>query len=145
MKLEVKKTKRRRANSTEAAFEKRFATALSKQGRVSYHTAEKFIEGIPDRYTCGGIWIEFKVVPYSGKRRINLLRYFSPAQKLWMTRLENGGDIVYGCVLLQPENGDPRIVLQSWHTLKNIGPMTPDELTIMSFDESNIDMLAKSL
>lgn len=124
MKLQVRKTGRRKKPITEAKFEANVAKTLEAAGRTTWHTAEKFISGIPDRYVCSGIWIEFKVIPFSGRRNITPQRYFSAAQKLWMNKLERAGDRVFGCIQFQPENGEPIILIMEWHTLRDYGPMT---------------------
>lgn len=128
MRLEVRRTKSQPSRSTEAAFEKKFAAALLRRGIFSWHTAEKFISGIPDRYVVKGNWIEFKAIPYTGTRRITPQRFFKPGQRLWLNRLHEQGDRTFACILFQPENGQPRVVLCPWVVLAAHGPMTPKEI-----------------
>jgi len=128
MRLQAEASKTR-SRSTEAAFEKRFAKALTRLGLLSYHTSEKFISGIPDRYVVGGNWIEFKAIPYTGKRQITPVRFFSASQKLWMNRLGEAGDRVWVCILFQPENGNPLAILCPWVALNDFGPMSPKQIS----------------
>ena len=145
MALEVRKIRRRRGNSTEAAFEKRFTKALTKAGRTTFHTSEKYVSGIPERYVCGGIWIEFKAIPWTGKRAINPIRHFSPAQKMWMGRFNKAGDTVYGCILLQPEYDEPRILMMNWEQLRHFDTMSIEDALHFSVEESQMERLVRNL
>jgi len=143
MKLEVSKKRKPVPRSTEAAFEKRVAKVLEGVGLMSYHTAERFYKGIPDRYVAGGNWIEFKAVPYSGTRRITPTRFFKPEQKLWLTRFHNAGDRVFVCILFQPENGEPRVLLCPWALLEGEGSMSTERVDRYSMICSTTDDLKK--
>lgn len=144
MRLEVKKTKSKPKRITEAKFEGKFASALTRASIFSWHTSEKFIAGIPDRYVVRGNWLEFKVIPYTGKRQITPQRFFSAEQKLWMNKLARGGDRVFACILFQPENDRARVLLCPWDVLKDHGPMKPSEIercTYIVITEEEFDML----
>ena len=144
MQLRVSNRKRQPSRSTEAAFEKKFAAALMRRGIFSWHTAEKFISGIPDRYVVHGNWIEFKAIPYTGRRRLTPQRFFSPSQKLWLNKLDQVGDRAWACILFQPENGEPRVLLCPWPALVRHGPMTPLEIeahTYLGRTEAGMDYL----
>jgi len=123
MRLEVSKTKQTISRSTEATFEKKFAAALLRRGIFSWHTAEKFIKGIPDRYVTKGNWIEFKAIPYAGTRSITPERFLKPEQKLWLTKLHEAGDRTFVCILFQPATGKPKALICPWITLRGQGAM----------------------
>jgi hypothetical protein len=124
MRLEVRQTKTKKS-STEAAFEEKLAAALMRRGIFSYHTSEKFISGIPDRCVVKGNWIEVKAIPYTGKRLITPVRFFSPTQRLWLRRFHDAGDRTFASVLFQPENGEPRVIMCPWMAFLEHGSMKP--------------------
>jgi hypothetical protein len=107
-----------RQSTTEARFEKRVAQILEELGLFSFHTSEKYIAGIPDRYVVGGNWIEFKVFPCDGRRRVNSHRLFEPEQKLYLRKLHESGDRTWVAIMFQPTNGDAYIVVKPWHALQ---------------------------
>lgn len=119
--------------STEAAFEKKFAAALWRAGLKSHHTAEKFIQGMPDRYVMGGNWVEIKQIPYTGTRKITPSRFFSPAQRLWLDGLHAGGDRTWALVLFQGDGGDPHVILCPWVVLRDAGQMSPAQIEEVSY------------
>lgn len=128
--LTVRATVRDRKGSTEARFEARVAEVLKSLGLFSYHVAERWYAGIPDRYVVGGNWIEFKVVPCSGKRSVNPVRLFKPHQRNFLDKFSASGDRTWACVMFQPENGEPHMVIQPWHRFSKHGPWTMGEVKI---------------
>lgn len=112
--LSVNKESRKASKSTEGRQEKRVAQILSDFGLFSYHTADRFTPGVPDRYMVGGTWIEFKILACRGNRPIFLTRGFTPAQKNWLKNLHDKGDFTFGCIFVYPEVGDPRMILRPW-------------------------------
>lgn len=126
--LTVRANVRDRKGSIESRFERRVADALKKLGLFSYHVAERWYAGIPDRYVVGGNWIEFKVIPCSGTRAVNPIRLFKPAQRNFLDKFAASGDRTWACVMFQPEKGEPHMVLLPWHTLREHGPWTMDEV-----------------
>ena len=119
--------------STEAAFEKKFAAALLRAGIKSHHTAEKFVQGMPDRYVMGGNWVEIKQIAYTGTRKITPSRLFSPAQRLWLDDLHGGGDRAWALVLFQGHGGDPQVILCPWMVLRVAGQMDPVQIAEVSY------------
>lgn len=133
MVLSVKTPRRQKNCISEAVFEGKFAKCLTAIGLYNYHTADQFKPGVPDRYVVGGNWIEFKAIPYSGNRAITPERFFDPVQKNELTRLHDGGDRAWVCILFQPEHGEATVLLCPWVALRDKGKMTQydiDEATV---------------
>jgi len=126
--LTVRATVRSRKGSTEATFEKRVADVLKKLGLFSYHVAERWYAGIPDRYVVGGNWIEFKVIPCSGTRAVNPYRLFKPGQRNFLDKFAKSGDRTWACVMFQPEAGEPYMILLPWHEFREHGKWTMDQV-----------------
>ncbi len=126
--LTVRATIRDRKGSIESRFEKRVAEVLKQLGLFSYHVAERWYAGIPDRYVVGGNWIEFKVVPCSGKRRVNPYRLFSPGQRNFLDKFSKSGDRTWACVMFQPYEGEPYMVLLPWHDFREHGSWSMDQV-----------------
>lgn len=102
--------------STEAQFERKIAKHLDTLGIFSYHVSEKSYMGIPDRYVCGGRWIEFKqAAVISG---VTPMRLFSPGQIKFMDRFLEAGDTPYVCILFQFPDDEPLCVLMEWENFK---------------------------
>ncbi len=91
-----------------------FARALAKTGQFSYHTAERFYLGIPDRYVAGGRWIEFKRVTWAGVRAVSPIRQFSGPQIRTLDKFTEAGDDCWVAILFQTANGDLRSCFMSW-------------------------------
>lgn len=125
--LSVKPQLKSRKGSIEATFEKRIADILTEFAIFSYHTSDRFLGGLPDRYACGGNWIEFKVLPCAGTRRVNPVTLFKPEQKAKLTKLDRSGDRTWAAVMLQPENADPIILIVPWRVMRDHGPWTMAE------------------
>lgn len=110
--------------SRESTFEKRIADILGELGVWSYHTADKFLSGVPDRYCAGGNWIEFKVLPCSGRVAVNPLAKFENEQKLFLSKLHEQGDRAWAAVLFQPKSGSHYAVVMPWHFWLSHGKWT---------------------
>lgn len=91
-----------------------FAEVLADQGIFSYHTAERFYLGIPDRYVAGGRWIEFKQIKWMGTRNISPIRQFSSGQIRTLDQLTKAGDKVWIAIVFQTPDGDLRVMFRSW-------------------------------
>ncbi len=128
MPLSVKAPRRQKNRISEATFEGKFAKILKTGGLYSWHTSDQFKPGVPDRYVVGGNWIEFKAIPFTGKRAMTPVRFFSPAQKNELTRLHDNGDRAWVCILFQPEQGEATVMLCPWVVLRDKGQMTPVEI-----------------
>jgi len=128
MVLSVKAPRRQKNRISEATFEGKFGKGLKVRGLYSWHTSDQFKPGVPDRYVVGGNWIEFKAIPYTGKRAITPERFLSPAQKNELTRLHESGDRAWVCILFQPEQGEATVMLCPWVVLRDKGQMTRAEI-----------------
>jgi len=126
--LTVRTSAPNRSGPPERRFEKRTADILKKLGLFSYHTAERWYAGIPDRYVVGGNWIEFKVIPCSGVRAVNPYRLFKPAQRNLLDKFDASGDRTWACVMFQPSKGEPHMILFPWHVFRAHGPWTVDDI-----------------
>ncbi len=102
--------------SSEAQFERKIAKLLTEAGCYSYHTSEKHYDGIPDRYVCGGRWIEFKQATVV--RSITPMRLFSKGQIRQMDMFTEHGDDCYVCILFQFRDCEPWCVFLSWDFFK---------------------------
>lgn len=116
--LTVRSRLRTPQSTTEARFEKRVADCLEKIGLMSFHTSEKYVAGIPDRYVVGGNWIEFKVYPCGGGRRVNAHRLFSEQQKNYLSAFHRNGDRTWVAVMFQPIHSDAYIVIEPWRSFR---------------------------
>lgn len=119
--LTVKTTGRARSGSTEANLEKSFVKYLK---RFSYHTSDRYTPGVPDRYISGGIWVEFKILKYSGKRPVNLMTVMRKNQVIFLDKLSKIDDC-YICIQFQPENSEPTTALINWLVFRNTGKVNP--------------------
>ncbi len=128
MVLSVSAPRRQKNRISEAVFEGKFSKCLKAIGLYNWHTSDQFKPGVPDRYVVGGNWIEFKAIPYTGKRAMTPERFFSPAQKNELTRLHERGDRAWVCILFQPERGDATVLLCPWVVLRDQGQMTRAEI-----------------
>lgn len=114
---------------TEAQYERRFATALSKTGQFSYHTAERFYLGIPDRYVAGGRWIEFKRVTWAGVRAVSPIRQFSGPQIRTLDKFTAAGDDCWVAIVFQTPEGELRSAFMPWPRFRRIKPQwTPAQV-----------------
>lgn len=107
---------------TEAQYEAKFAKALHQQGHFSYHTAERFYLGIPDRYVVGGRWIEFKQVKWIGTRPVSPIRQFNPGQIRTLDRLSKAGDDPWVALLFQTPAGDLASCFLPWAMFRTTKP-----------------------
>lgn len=115
--------------STEASFEKRVADVLQKKiGLFTYHVAERYYAGIPDRYVVGGNWVEFKVIGYSGNRKVNPHRLFSPSQRVFLDKFSNSGDRTWACIGFQGPDGPQTCVIAPWHEFREHGQWSPEQI-----------------
>lgn len=67
LKLTVASFKKKKRRTSESGFENRFAQAVRRAGRESYHPQYRE-PGWPDRYISGGAWAELKVLDEMGKQ-----------------------------------------------------------------------------
>lgn len=100
---------RRPASITEHKFETTIAWYLRRQGLLNYHTTDRYIGGIPDRYIAGGNWLEFKRVvlprvknPLRG--RCALMHGLSQRQMSFLNKWHKAGDKTWLAILVQSEN-----------------------------------------
>ncbi len=118
---------------TEAKYEKLFARALAKLGQFSYHTAERFYLGIPDRYVAGGRWIEFKRVTWAGVRAVSPIRQFSGPQIRTLDKFTEAGDDCWVAILFQTPDGELRSCFLPWPRFRTMKPQwTPTEVKARS-------------
>lgn len=118
---------------TEAQYEKHFAGALLDLGVFSYHTAERFYLGIPDRYVAGGRWIEFKQVKWMGKRVVSPIRQLSSSQINTLDKFTDAGDKCWVAVLFQTPEGDRRSLFMPWQTFRGMKPQwEPEQVRLLS-------------
>lgn len=128
---------------TEAKYEKRFATALAKLGQFSYHTAERFYLGIPDRYVAGGRWIEFKRVTWAGVRAVSPIRQFSGPQIRTLDKFTEAGDDCWVAIVFQTPEGMLRSCFLPWPRFRAMKPQwTPAEVRCRAWPwEGAMDVL----
>jgi hypothetical protein len=74
--------------------------------------------GVPDRYVCGGRWIEFKQAAVVNK--ISPLRLFSSSQITMLDKLTKYGDECYACILFQFQDSSWCLFIE-WTKLKEFG------------------------
>lgn len=125
--LQVRDKLRGRSGSLEKYFEKRVAQVLTSIGLENRHTSDRQ-EGIPDRYVVGGNWIEFKVVPCSGRRSVDPERLFTPAQRNFLSRWTEKGDRTWAAVMFQPDNDKSSIIILPWSCFKGHGKWSMAEV-----------------
>lgn len=107
---------------TEAVYEKLFARALAATGQFSYHTAERFYLGIPDRYVAGGRWIEFKQIKWAGTRPVSPIRQFTGPQIKTLDKFTAVGDDCWVAIVFQTTDGELRTCFMSWPRFRNMKP-----------------------
>ena len=107
---------------TEAQYEKHFAAALAELWIFSYHTAERFYMGIPDRYCAGGRWIEFKQIKWVGNRPISPIRQFSASQIQTLDKFSEAKDRCWVALLFQTPEGDRRSLFMPWFLFRHMKP-----------------------
>lgn len=113
--LQVKAFPRTRTRSTEHSFEKRFAAILKEMGFYSRHMSDHNA-GVPDRYVQRGQWIEFKSL-FKKRGLFALGEGLTPEQHRTMKDLNNAGDDVYYCALLDTGYGEKNVILMPyWRT-----------------------------
>ena len=132
---------------TEANYEKRFARALAKTGQFSYHTAERFYLGIPDRYVAGGRWIEFKRVTWAGVRAVSPIRQFSGPQIRVLDKFEASGDDCWVAIVFQTSEGMLRSCFMPWPVFRKLKPQwTPTEVKAYSIPwDQTVGQLQKQI
>ncbi len=108
MTLSVASFPKRRAITSERAFEARIASELKARGVYSRHMADRF-SGLPDRYIAGGRWVEFKSLK---SPKAFAFQGLSDAQKAEMTRLAEAGDLVWYVALFQKDDGTKYMVIE---------------------------------
>ncbi len=146
MLLEVRKTKKKHTIHTdEAAWERKFMKQVTRAGILSYHTTDSVVCGIPDRYITGGRWIEFKIILYAGSRGLDPTTHFSPAQKIWLDKLTAAGDQCWANILFQKSDGEERFMHIKWEYLRDMGKLTPEQISTFTFPLSRIDDIIESL
>ncbi len=99
-----------------------FAGVLKDLGHFSYHTAERFYLGIPDRYVAGGRWIEFKQIKWMGTRSISPIRQFSSGQIRTLDELSGAGDKVWIAIVFQTPDGELRVMFREWRWFRVAKP-----------------------
>lgn len=120
---------------TEAKYEKAFAKALAGLGQFSYHTAERFYMGIPDRYVVGGRWIEFKQIKWAGVRAVSPTRQFSGPQIRTLDKFQEAGDETWVAVLFQTPGGSMRSMFLPWPMFRSYKPQwTPVQVRDRSIE-----------
>lgn len=122
---------------TEANYEKVFARALAQLGQFSYHTAERFYLGIPDRYIAGGRWIEFKRVTWAGVRAVSPIRQFSGPQIRTLDKFTEAGDDCWVAIIFQTPDGSLRSCFLPWPMFRKLKPQwTPADVRQRSIEWS---------
>jgi len=105
--------------------------------QFSYHTAERFYLGIPDRYVAGGRWIEFKRVTWAGARAVSPIRQFSGPQIKTLDKFTAAGDECWVAIVFQTAGHDLRSCLMPWAWFRNLKPQwKPDEVRDRSIEWS---------
>ena len=99
-----------------------FAGVLTDLGHFSYHTAERFYLGIPDRYVAGGRWIEFKQIKWMGTRSVSPIRQFSSGQIRTLDQLTKAGDTVFVAIVFQTAQGVLRVMFRQWSWFRAAKP-----------------------
>ena len=125
--------------STEWQFEQMIADILTERGYFHYHVTEKIYSGVPDRYICGGRWIEFKRCFV--QRTITPLRLIRYTQKKHMDNFSKHGDIPYVCMLFQIQDGTAYAILDEWVKFKKWGQVQihVDRLKDVGYERENWD------
>lgn len=90
--------------------------------QFSYHTAERFYLGIPDRYVAGGRWIEFKRVTWAGARAVSPIRQFSGPQIKTLDKFTAAGDETWVAVVFQTAGHDLRSCFMPWAVFRKLKP-----------------------
>lgn len=112
-----------------------FARALAGTGQFSYHTAERFYLGIPDRYVAGGRWIEFKQIKWAGTRAVSPIRQFTGPQIITLDKFTAAGDDCWVAIVFQETAGDLRSCFMSWPKFRHTKPQwTPTQVRERSFE-----------
>jgi len=124
-----------------------FARALAKLGQFSYHTAERFYLGIPDRYVAGGRWIEFKRVTWAGVRAVSPIRQFSGPQINTLDKFTAAGDDCWVAILFQTPSGSLRSMFMPWPKFRRCKPQwTPCEVRCLALPwEGSVEVLAEQI
>lgn len=125
--------------SSEAQFERKIAKHIQDLGLHSYHTSERAFMGIPDRYVCGGRWIEFKQIAVV--RTCTPMRLLSKSQQSMLTTFTKHGDDCFVCTLFQFQDCEPWCILMNWKEFIQIGPKW-DRSTITDFGYQEKDWLS---
>jgi hypothetical protein len=117
-KLAVSASKKQRRRLTESRFEQKFEVALRELNVKSHHACPDWEPGVPDRYVCGGTWIEFKSLGYD--RSVMPWNAISPQQRAHLQSFTDAGDKCWVCILLchEDDGDDDRVVLLPWLVFK---------------------------
>jgi hypothetical protein len=91
-------------------------------GIFSWHCSDRHYLGVPDRYIVGGNWMEFKVLPFSGKRLFTPGRDIDPAQIGRLDRFVAAGDRSWIAILMQQPQGGSFAYLSPWPIFKALDP-----------------------
>ncbi len=110
--LQVQNFKQKQTRSTEASFERRFASHLTAKHVYSRHMSDA-LPGLPDRYVAPANWIEFKSIQRA-RRGFTMYEGLSVEQRRTMTDLSNAGDRVYYCSLLD-DTKTKKIFFSRWY------------------------------
>lgn len=103
--------------------------------QFSYHTAERFYLGIPDRYVAGGRWIEFKRVTWAGARAVSPIRQFSGPQIKTLDKFTAAGDECWVAIVFQTAGHDLRSCFMPWAVFRKLKTQwTPAEVRERSME-----------
>jgi hypothetical protein len=117
-KLAVSASKKQRRRLTETSFERKFEDCLRQLGFKSHHACPDWEPGVPDRYVCGGTWIEFKSLGYD--RSVMPWNAISPQQRAHLQAFTDAGDKCWVCILLchEDDGDDDHVILMRWSEFK---------------------------